>query len=356
MLINIGVTEVNSKDGLRAYAEVYGTKAGNLVPVAWIGGLVEIENGFVTLELAGSWLQRAGAQGPLVLRNAYIADIKTSFPIATFSNDIPVDQSSVIPLPGFAKMLLQAPVPITYEMRNGVNPLRFNRTKGALAGLKGLVLVPGYCATINPWSRNAGDFANAFFFSEMNLNIPNDAYAKKVIAFAEANGLESFGLIGHSQGGVVATHIHNYYFSGLEAATGQRPIQSVGTPYHGSSAAANAADLGKVFGIGCGANSDMSTDGAANWLAGISMDSRKDVTFFTTTYKRNTFFGDYCSMPMNSILQWPNDGVTELKYAVLEGGKDGGNSEQQCHTTDMTYMAQYDDSKRNKDMSSKAAR
>jgi len=168
-----------------------------------------------------------------------------------------------------------------------------------------------------------------------------------VIAFAQSNGLDSFGLIGHSQGGVVATHIHNFYFSGLEGATGGRLIQSVGTPYQGSTAAANAADLGKVFGIGCGANSDLrsknllksfflpcgsryfisSRDGAANWLSGISSDARKDVYYFTTTYKRNTFFGDYCSAPMNVILQWPNDGVTELKYAKLEGANDMGNKD-----------------------------
>jgi hypothetical protein len=354
MIINIGVSEVNPKDGLRAYTEVYGTKGTDVVPVAWLGGLVDISNGFISLELDALWLQRAGASGPFILRNTYLADVSTSFPIATHVGDIPVDNSAVIPIPGFAEMLLQAPMPITSEMRSGVNPLRVNRT--AVAGAKGLILIPGYCATINPWSRNAKDFTNAYFFDEMNLNIPNDAYAKKVIAFAEKKGLDSFGLIGHSQGGVVAAHIHNYYFSGLEAATGNRLIQTVGTPFLGSTAAANAADLGKVFGVGCGANSDLSRDGAANWISGVSMDSRKDVYFFTTTYKRNTFFGDYCSMPMNSILQWPNDGVTELPYADLPGGKNLGNKDKFCHTTEMAYPAQYDDHDRNKAMDANAAR
>lgn len=27
-----------------------------------------------------------------------------------------------------------------------------------------------------------------------------------------------FGVIGHSQGGMVATHMHNYFFTGLESA------------------------------------------------------------------------------------------------------------------------------------------
>lgn len=86
------------------------------------------------------------------------------------------------------------------------------------------------------------------------------------------------------------------------------------------------------------------------------MDTRKDVYFFTTTYKRNTFFGDYCSMPMNSILEWPNDGITELEFASLEGANDLGNTDKWCHTTEMAYPAQYDDHDRNKDMDANAAR
>jgi pimeloyl-ACP methyl ester carboxylesterase len=355
MLINISVSKLDPVDGLRAYTEVWGKKGSTLVPVAWLGGIVSIEKGSVSLELNALWLQRAGVSGSLVLRNTYIADVTTSFPIASFSADIPVGNSGVIPIPGFDFMLRKDPVSISYEMRNGVNPRLVNKTSAA-ADKKGLVLVPGYCASINPWSRNSKDFTDAYFFSEMNLNVPNDEYARKVIAFADKEGLTSFGLIGHSQGGVVAAHIHNYYFSGLEAATGARPIQSVGTPYQGSTAAANAADLGKAFGVGCGANSDLSRDGAVNWLAGISTDARKDVYYFTTTYKRNTFFGDYCSAPMNTLLQWPNDGVTELKYASLQGGKDMGNKDKWCHTTDMSYPAQYDDSARNKDMNANAAR
>jgi len=358
MLINIGVSEINPKDGLRAYTEVWGYKSSNsneLVAVAWLGGLVDIENGYVTLELNARWLQRAGVTGDLVLRNTYIADVTTSFPIATFSADIAVSNSGSVRT-HFAKLLsTKMPLPVTYEMRNGVNPRTFNKTAVA-GGKKGIVLIPGYCATINPWSRNAKDFTDAYFFDDMNLNVPNDEYARKVVAFAEKQGLDSFGLIGHSQGGVVAAHIHNYYFTGLESATGPRPIQTVGTPYQGCTAAANAAELGRVFGVGCGANSDLSRDGAVNWLSGVSTDSRKDVYFFTTTYKRNTFFGDYCSAPMNALLQWPNDGVSELTYASLKGGVNLGNKDKWCHTTDMSYPAQYDDHERNKDMNAKAAR
>lgn len=35
-------------------------------------------------------------------------------------------------------------------------------------------MVPGYCATINPWKRNGGDFTGAYFFDEPELNVSND--------------------------------------------------------------------------------------------------------------------------------------------------------------------------------------
>lgn len=231
MIISVGVTEVNpggtfclirfaldpptflSLDGLRAHTEVYGKKGNDLVPVAWLGGLVDIENGWIALELDARWLQRAGVSGSLVLRNSYIADVTTSFPIATYFDDIAVDNSDIIPIPGFVTLLNKPPMPITYEMRNGVNPLFSKSTfltllsyiqslhygallssnlylnpilsldRTAASTKKGLVLIPGYCATINPWKRNSGDFTNAHFFDEMNLNVPNDEVCHLIIQF-----------------------------------------------------------------------------------------------------------------------------------------------------------------------------
>jgi hypothetical protein len=47
---------------LRAYAEVWGTTSeGTKKPAAWIGGLVELVNGFIGLELPLDWLQIAGS-------------------------------------------------------------------------------------------------------------------------------------------------------------------------------------------------------------------------------------------------------------------------------------------------------
>ena len=68
-----------------------------------------------------------------------------------------------------------------------------------------------------------------------------------------------------------------------------------------------------------------SRDGSINWLSGISAAARADVFSYTTTYTSN--FGDYCSLAMNVILQYPNDGTTELDYATLDGGNYLGNTE-----------------------------
>jgi len=169
-------------------------------------------------------------------------------------------------------------------------------------------------------------------------------------------GIQSFSLIGHSQGGHVALHILNYFFSGLDDAQGGRRIQTVGTPWKGCSAAGSSANLGKAFGIGCGANPSLTTDGAQLWLSGLDAENHKEVYYFTTTYEQGKFFGDYCNMAINMILDWPNDGTTEMKYATLTGANNMGNKEKWCHTTDMSYPAQYHDRTRNADMNKQAAR
>jgi hypothetical protein len=95
-----------------------------------------------------------------------------------------------------------------------------------------------------------------------------------------------YSVIAHSQGGLAALHLHNFYFCGLDNAEGGRLIQTVGSPYRGSKAAGFAATLGSIFGVGCGSNNDLSRDGAVIWLSGISMENRKDVYYHTTTYKQ----------------------------------------------------------------------
>jgi len=353
-----GLTSTSNWEILHLYyAEVWGVEAstGAAKAACWLGGLVTLSSqktgSVVSLELDKRWLQLAGVHGPLTLKNVYVSDIDTSFPVARSFADILVANSDItIDIrPEMANMQ------ITEEMRFGVNPLPRRNSTSSSAADTSLFLLPGYCASKNPWSQHSGDFHGAQYFVEKG-NWGHAEYALKAMAFIEKYISDSFSFIGHSQGGFVALHILNYYFTALDSASGGRTIQTVGTPWLGCSAAGDAAALGAVFGVGCGANNDLTRDGATNWLTGINLEARKLVHSYTTTYKLGNFFGDWCNLPMNIILQWPNDGTTELAYAKLPGGVDQGNTEKQCHTEGMAYSCQTNDNGRNKQMNNLAAR
>jgi len=297
----------------------------------------------------------SSCKGPLVLKNTFISDTATDFPITRFDNEIVVRNSHIEFVNDFKEVLsLKAPFAITDEMKFGVNPFKNTRVNST-AG-PNLILLHGYCSSDNPFQKNAHVFSNAGFFLSPSSNDLNDAFAIKVHNFAGGLGSSSYSTIGHSQGGVVSLHLLNYYWSGLDQSGTGRKIQTVGTPWYGNSAGGSTASLGKLFGIGCGANNDLSIDGASNWLTGINEDHAQEVYYYTTTYKQGNLFGDYCNMAINALLQWPNDGVTEIKYAKLVGGNNCGNTEKWCHTTDMKYSAQYTDNTRNAEMNAKAAR
>eukprot|EP01013_Petalomonas_cantuscygni_P036187 TRINITY_DN656_c0_g1_i1.p1 TRINITY_DN656_c0_g1~~TRINITY_DN656_c0_g1_i1.p1 ORF type:complete len:875 (+),score=192.53 TRINITY_DN656_c0_g1_i1:110-2626(+) len=249
--------------------------------------------------------------------------------------------------------------------------VRGNATLRGAAGDSGTALLHGYCAGENPFEQDKDLFThNPHFFSDPGQSRSNDQFAQLVHEFMSAS-VSSYASVGHSQGGTVSTHLSNFYWSGVDRFTyeglaagvpartlrtrvvgSRRPVQSIGTPYNGCTAAGSAADLGKVFSVGCGTNFDMSVDGAKLWITGISTAVKENVWYATTTYEQGNLLGDYCSMPMNLVLQWPNDGTSELKYTALVGGNSMGNTEKQCHTADMAYDAQYFDRTRNAEFNS----
>jgi len=284
----------------------------------------------------------------------YISDLSTSFPIDKIDSIIVRNSENLEEISTRIRSNSN-PIVVTKEMLYGVNPLEETiRAKSQVASAN-LVLLPGYCSTNNPFMRSKDFFPTGVFYIGQKENLKNDAYAKKVMAWIDKQDVGSFGIIAHSQGGMVSLHMHNYYFTGLEGATNGRLIQTVGTPFQGTSAAGWAADFGVFFGFGCGSQSDLTRDGAVNWASGISASARSDVYFFTTTHKTKTTFGDYCSLAMNLVLQSPNDGTTELIYASLDGAHNMGNMEPWCHSQGMGYLPQSDDPNRNKDMYANAA-
>lgn len=120
---------------LRAYAEVLGTSGSEKKAAAWIGGLVEVTNGVVSLELNLDWLQLAGVSGPLYLQNVYLSDATTSFPVSIYSGEIQVAKSEGLPRHWAAAA--NTNISITTEMREGVNPLQKGMLKFIYASTQG---------------------------------------------------------------------------------------------------------------------------------------------------------------------------------------------------------------------------
>jgi hypothetical protein len=352
-LVNIGVT--GTGDQVRAYAEVWGVDPNTKQPkpACWIGGIVQVVNNAVTLVLDTNWLTLAVVDGPFKLHNVYISDLVTSFPVSIS----PVESMPVLGSDLIKYKRSSSPITITKEMRFGFNPLyeQYEAARNTTAA-PSLITLPGYCSESNPWQGSHGTFTNCGFFSMKKGNYGHHEFALKALDYFQASQSPSFSLIGHSQGGAVAAHLYNFWSTGLDNAKGGRLIQTVGTPFQGCTAAGGLADLGPIFGIGCGSNTDLSRDGAVNWLSSISPEVRAAIHFYTTTYEQGSFFGDYCNLAINTILQWPNDGTTELVYAPMPGGVNMGNIQKQCHTTSMKYKAQYQDASRNSIMNQNAAR
>ena len=87
-----------------------------------------------------------------------------------------------------------------------------------------------------------------------------------MVNWAAAEGIESYGVLGFSQGGMVALNIMNAFFTGVDAAVGNRKVQSLASPFYGNSASSNADFLKNVFGMGCGSADDLGVVGCGGFL------------------------------------------------------------------------------------------
>jgi pimeloyl-ACP methyl ester carboxylesterase len=217
-------------------------------------------------------------------------------------------------------------------------------------------MVHGYCASSNPWKQVSSAFTDAVYVEFLQQSDTNDQFAKKIFDFAEAQGLSSYSAIGYSQGGSAITHLKAHYWSGLDLITSGRKIQSVVTPYMGTSAAGSAAGLGSALGVGCGKNYDLSRDGAPLWAAGIPTATRQELYFYYVQYGDNGFNTRFCNNAMNMVLEKPNDGTTEVAYAPLPSANNLGLTISQCHTGTMKYPAAFTDSGRNSALNSNTGR
>lgn len=334
-----------------AYAEVWGRDAaGAETPVAWVGGMAlagEKKNGLnLELILDARWLARAGAAGPYELRNVRLQDPDYFVTLAE-SDAMPLAVGS---LPAAARA---AAYEVTDEMRMGRRPEAAASADFKTQAVGGkLLLIHGYCAGGNPFPTS--QFTNFAVFNDPNQTRTHDQFANLILNFGSQ--FPSFGAVAHSQGGAASLHLYTYYWSGFDLATGNRLIQSVGTPYQGTALAGNLAAIASVFGTGCGSNSDLTYSGAANWLAGIPSWARARVHYSTTSFTDVWWRYDYCSLATDLFLSDPEDGVTEMAYGQLPGANNRGHKTGWCHTTSMRDPGQTTDSARNADMNANAAR
>jgi hypothetical protein len=336
----------------RVLAEVWGTVGDTLEPIAWIGGLTAPREGMLPLGLDTRWITRAGAHGPFELRNVRVEDPNHFITVTSQQ----MMRLSVPDLPPGGS----EPGMIDEEMRMGPRPETQERAvpvsyppEVAHSGHK-LLLVHGYCSG-NVWGTVAArQFPDAAVFRDFVQNRTIDEFAFGIRVWAKSQRLNSYAIVAHSQGGMAALHLYTFYRSGLDNTGPGRLIQSVGTPYQGTRLAAFMAEVGAIFGAGCGSNYDLTYEGAAQWLAGISPFHRARVSYYTTAFK-DDFGYDYCNPITDRLLADPEDGVVEVARGHLPGGVHGGNTRGWCHTVHMKQPAQYQDTNRNKVMRQRAA-
>jgi len=355
---------------LKAYAEVWaGDSASNAnTPVAYASGMViafQDDTRFppadtiaiVSLKLHANWLVRANVahSAHFVLRNLFVQDLSTSIPLASAVQirlDIDEKQRALLLNQLSANEFNGV---ITEEMKMGPRPARYSRENrhlfaGSNSGHK-VILAHGYCADGIPFSTEK--FENFAKFDDPNQNRNNDEFAQLLGAFGEQ--FDSFSLVAHSQGGIASLHLLTFYWSALDLNTqhddNHRWIQAMGTPFQGTTLA-GWGDTGKIIGVGCGSNDNLTPEGAKLWLTGIPMEARDHVYYYATQYKD----WSWCSLPANAILSWPNDGTSENKRVPLVGGHQVLLKKGYCHTNDMKYPPQCKDNVNNEFMNKKTAR
>lgn len=344
--LNVSNKAKSSNNRYRIIAEVWGesaTEKATMKPVSWISTITNINNGKLNIELDARWIAMSNTLGSFELRNLRIEDADNFIPLVTKESI----NLKVASLPKAASKSFSGN--ITNEMMMGVRPVQKSTNK---AGSK-LLLVHGYCSS-NVWGSFAGQFASSATFLDLEANRSHDDFARRIANFGAQHS--SFGVVAHSQGGAASLHLYTYYWSGLDYSSGNRLIQSVGTPYRGTPLAGNLAAIGDVFGVGCGRNTNLTTSGASSWLAGIPTWARSRVSYSTTSFETKWWRYDYCSLATDLFLDDPEDGVVEKSHGQLSGGINRGHKKGWCHTHDMRDPGQTGDSSRNADMNVNANR
>lgn len=311
-------------------AEVWGQTPAGPAPLCWLAKIQTPVQEFVywrlELGLDRRWIELAGARGPFEVRNVRVQDADTFNVLATLE-----------------RVPFEAPASSGHVAAPLVGQLGEPLPPDATSFPRALLLAHGYCSSGSIWP--AADFSQPKLeFLDPNANRTHDQFAQLLAAQAASQQLYSFGVVAHSQGGAAALHLRTFYVSPLDNARGPRRIQCVATPFQGTPLAS--------FGfLACGTNSNLTTSGAAAWLANIPSWARAEVFAWTTSNS-----GSACNSLVDFFLTNPEDGTVERTRGQLPGGNNVAHVTGWCHTTGMSNPANYTDAARNAQMNTNAAR
>ena len=222
ILIQVGVKwDPQSRDTYRGYAEVYAVgKGGVSVPVAWVGGLMQVKvtsssSYMLQFELDSRWLVLANATFPLTLHNLTFEEIDGFIEVVKVKQFLKVSASSLL-IAHWRPMMKPSEVDITYEMRNGYSPYRGknNESDETVNAAGAIVLVHGYCADRPPFP--SAQFTNPVVFSDLRQNRDIDTFARLLRSFTANRGLQRFSIVAHSQGGMAAVHMLTFFNTPLD--------------------------------------------------------------------------------------------------------------------------------------------
>lgn len=350
--IELGVETLLPEAGhLYAYAEVWA--AGGAKPVAWIGGMTHPKPGstggsVLPLVLDGRWLALAGVTaGNLELRNLRVHDPDSFLPLDQLDR-LPV---TVTELPRAAALartqvikddsLYQGKGDITIP--TDVEPV--DRGRGGPFD-QGILLVHGFCsgfvwpvADFNVGGR-VGDTA---VFDDRNQSRSHDAFARRIREQGDALFPSNFTVVAHSQGGAAATHLRAFYNSNLDLSNAPRRIQTMGTPYGGSTLMDLYIAIPLLWGFAEAVGScfppqfDLTTLGSRIWQATLPWWVRDDVFYHQTTHNlpRNfwqalQFWRWNCGFA-SYLIVGPDDGVVSLPQGLFLGGHAQTPGVGECH-------------------------
>jgi hypothetical protein len=337
-----------------AATELWAVGAAGERCLGWIGGIAEVEEDedlgtVVRLGLVASRLGLAGDER-LECRSVRLHE-RDGFAMLDL-----VDRAECSIAGGVFEALAAAPPPAEADWMGLPGVATVGAPAGSMLapgpGSHVRVLMHGYCADGNPFPL--GQFGpDAWAYEVPDQNLTNDAFALDLLERTQQ--FKSFGTVAHSQGGLASLHLYTFYFSGLDWAGPGRLIQAVGAPFEGTPIAGVLAALGSIFGVQCGANYDMTPEGAALWLSTIPPTPRAKVFTFTTSYSGPGWSG-YCSLATALFLAYPEDGVTEHAAGHFPGANDLGLTYGWCHVGGMRDPDQALDANRNAAMREAGAR